>query len=186
MANWFIALPVQVEGVEPIPEPPPRVRLFSAADRHCTIAFLGPVGASQARIAWERVGDLFAPEGPKSGSFEALRPLGNPRKPSALAAIVREGREELGALIARTRAPLLEAAGAAPDDRDPLPHVTLGRIQRRASGSERRAALAWAATVALGSTRFAADSVALYTWSEDRSLRLFDRIEEQRLVASGG
>ena len=76
--------------------------------------------------------------------LDLVKALGNPRKPSALSALVGEGQEPLSEMIAEARAPLLAAADAPPDDRPPLPHMTIARIQRRAKGAERREALRWA------------------------------------------
>jgi 2'-5' RNA ligase len=81
-------------------------------------------------------------------------------------------------MIAEARVPLLEAAGAPLDTRPPLPHMTIGRVQRRATASERRAALQWAGSIDLRGASFTVTSVALYTWSDDRQERLF-RIVEQ-------
>ncbi|MDH3484967.1 MAG: 2'-5' RNA ligase family protein [Myxococcales bacterium] len=178
--NWFIAFPMQVEGLRLVPEPPPRVRVFPNADLHCTLSFLGSVTEADARSAWSRVPDLVRSEA-VAGSFDEVRPLGNPRKPSALSAMVGEGREPLSAMIARARTALLEAAGAPPDDRPPLPHMTLARIQRRASSGERKAAVRWAQSLELGDTSFLASSVALYTWADDRRERLFQIVEQRAL-----
>ncbi len=173
---------MQVEGLRLVPEPPPRVRVFGSADRHCTLGFLGSVTEADARRAWSRVPDLVNSEA-VTGSFVEVKPLGNPRKPSALSAMVGDGRESLSAIIAHARGPLLEAAGAPPDERPPLPHMTLARIQRRASAGERRAALRWAESLKLADTSFVASSVALYTWADDRRERLFQIVEQRGLGA---
>jgi 2'-5' RNA ligase len=97
--------------------------------------------------------------------------------------MIGEGKTPLATMIDRARAPLLEAAGAPPDDRDALPHMTFARIQRRATPKERRAALAWARSLDLGDASFVIRSVALYTWTEDRRERLF-QIVKQRFLGS--
>ena len=178
--NWFIAFPMQVEGLHFAGEPPPRVRLFAMADLHCTLGFLGSVAETDARRAWGRVHDLVNSEA-VAGSFTEVKPLGNARKPSALSAMVGEGRMPLCAMINQARAPLLEAAGAPPDERSPLPHMTLARIQRRASSTERKAALGWAQSLELADASFVAASVALYTWADDRRDRLFQIVEQRSL-----
>ena len=155
---------------------PPRVRVFAAADLHVTLGFLGSVQASEAQKAWDRIG-AFASFRRVSGTFSGVEPLGHPRKPSALSAIVESGTEALSEMISEARAPLLEAAGAPEDTRPPLPHMTLARIQRRANAAERRAALRWARDIDLREVEFTATSVALYTWSDDRQERLFKIVE---------
>lgn len=154
--------------------------MFAASDLHVTLAFLGPVGAQAARRAWEVVGRV-AGFREVTGSFSGVEALGNRRKPSALSVIVAEGATALGAMIAQSRASILEAADAPPDDRPPLPHVTVARIQRRAGGAERRAALRWAKAIDLQGVSFVITSVALYTWSSDRQERLFDIVERRDL-----
>ena len=162
------------------PDPPPRVRLFSASDLHVTLGFLGAVQEKLALSAWQRIAD-FPSFRRVAGSFTGVEPLGHPRKPSALSAVVDRGRKELSEMIAEARGPLLKAAGAPEDDRPPLPHMTLARIQRRASSAERREALAWAKAIDLDAVTFHAASVALYTWSNDRRERLFQIVEQLEL-----
>ena len=172
---------MQVEALL-IPPAPPRVRVFTEDDLHVTLGFLGPVRDSAALAAWQGI-DRFPSFRRVDGTFSRVRALGHPRTPSALSALIDEGERELSAMIAEARAPLLEAAGAPPDDRSPLPHMTIARIQRRASAAERRRALDWAQGIELRGARFVASQVALYTWSTDRQSRLF-QIVEQRALAS--
>ena len=59
--------------------------------------------------------------------------------------------------------------------------MTIARVQRRASGDERRKALAWKDAIQLRDASFQASDVALYTWSSDRQARLFDIVERQQM-----
>jgi len=172
---------MQVEGLH-LPQSPPRVRVFTGSDRHVTLGFLGPVQELEAQKAWDRIGE-FPSFRPVSGSFAGVEPLGHPRKPSALCAMIEAGREPLAEMIEEARATLLSAAGAPEDSRPPLPHMTLARIQRRASAAERRDALRWVRGIDLRGVTFAARSVALYTWADDREERLFRIVEEQALAS---
>jgi 2'-5' RNA ligase len=144
------------------------------------LGFLGPVEESSAREAWGVVGryDSFRPV---VGSFSGVQALGNRRKPSAISAVVAEGARALSEMITQSRALVLAAADAPPDDRPPLPHVTVARIQRRAKAAERRAALGWADALDLTAASFVASSVALYTWASNREQRLFDIVERRHL-----
>jgi 2'-5' RNA ligase len=144
------------------------------------LGFLGAVQEKTAREAWSRVGD-FDSFRQVAGSFSSVEPLGNRRKPSALSAIVEDGRGPLSDMIAEARGPLLAAAGAPEDTRPPLPHMTLARIQRRASGPERRLALRWARDLDLGGVTFHAESIALYTWASDRRTELFQIVEQREM-----
>ena len=175
-ANWFIAFPMQMGHFHLRPAPPARVRVFAASDLHITLGFLGAVQESDARKAWDQIENV-ASFRRVQGSFSGVESLGHPRKPSALAAMVETGRDPLSEMISEARAPLLRAAGAREDSRPPLPHMTLARIQRRASAAERREALRWARSIDLRGVTFAADAVALYTWAEDRQERLFQIVE---------
>jgi 2'-5' RNA ligase len=153
------------------------VRLFATTDLHVTLSFFGSVQQADARKAWALIGS-FSSFRRVTGSFRGVEPLGNPRKPSALSAIVDAGWQPLSEMIAEARAPLLEAAGAPLDTRPPLPHMTIGRVQRRATAAERRAALRWAESIDLRGASFTVTSVALYTWSDDRQERLFQIVEQ--------
>ena len=167
---------MQVDGLRLHPAPPARVRVFSTSDLHVTLGFLGSVEESDARRAWDRIGDYPSLQR-VTGSFSGIEPLGHPAKPSALSAMVDAGREPLAEMIAEARETLLSAAGAPEDTRPPLPHMTLARIQRRANAAERRHALRWAHTIDLRGVTFTAPSVALYTWADDRQERLFQIVE---------
>ena len=147
-----------------------------------TLGFLGSVQESDARRAWERIGE-FPSFRTVTGSFSGVEPLGHPSKPSALCAMVDDGREPLAGMITEARQTLLSAAGAPEDTRPPLPHMTLARIQRRAKAAERRQALRWADAIDLRAVTFTAPSVALYTWADDRQERLF-QIVERRVFGS--
>ena len=167
---------MQVDGLRLHPAPPPRVRVFATSDLHVTLGFLGSVQESDARRAWERIGE-FPSFRMVTGSFSGVEPLGHPSKPSALCAMVDDGREPLAGMITEARQTLLSAAGAPEDTRPPLPHMTLARIQRRAKATERRQALRWAHSIDLRAVTFTAPSAALYTWADDRQERLFQIVE---------
>jgi 2'-5' RNA ligase len=158
------------------------VRVFATSDLHVTLGFLGSVGESAARRAWERIGEFRSFQSVK-GSFGGVEALGHPGKPSALCAMVDDGREPLAEMILEAREALLSAAGASEDSRPPLPHMTLARIQRRAKAAERRQALRWSNTIDLRAVTYTAPSVALYTWADDRQERLF-RIVERHIFGS--
>ena len=172
---------MQVEGFH-LPPAPKRVRVFGVDDLHLTLCFFGSVQEVDARRAWEGI-DRFGALRAVDGTFAEAKPLGHPKKPSALTAMVGEGRDAFDDMIVEARSPLLEEAGAPPDDRPPLPHMTFARIQRRADAAERRAALAWLDRLDLTRARFAVRDVALYTWSADRQARLFDVVERRRMRA---
>ncbi len=174
--NWFVGLPVAAGAwFDALPPPPAEVRLFAATDLHATVAFLGAVEESAARRAFALA--VTWPTGPLDVQLAGLRALGNRRKPSALSVMLGDGAEAVADGISAVRDEMLTTAGARPDRRPPLPHVTLARIARRADAGQRRAALAWAEAVDLGAPAVRLDRIALYTWSVDRRARLFDLVE---------
>jgi len=182
-ANWFVALPVEAgPWLDRLTPPPPGVRLFAPSDLHATVAFFGDVGEAAASDAFTLAERWHG--GPIEVGLGGLRALGPRRRPSALSATLESGEASVAAGITAVRDDMLDAAGARPDRRPPLPHVTLARIARRASDAERRAALAWASAIDLGGPQIVLDRIALYTWSSDRRQRLFDVVEEQSLTMS--
>ncbi|MBW2455023.1 MAG: hypothetical protein JRI68_10955 [Deltaproteobacteria bacterium] len=178
--NWFVGLPVAADRwlSRLVADAPQFLRVFHPADLHATVAFLGPCGAERAHQAWDQVGQR------ELQSFDVtlggLKALGNPRSPSALSVVVQEGFERAAELIRSLRAPMIEAAGARPDPRAPLPHITVARIGRKASGHQRRDALAWVEAKAPVGAAVTMDRICLYTWAEDRRVRQFREVEQRR------
>ena len=178
--NWFIALAVPAAPwFSRVSEPPNGVRLFHPDDLHITVAFLGACGQQAAEAAFE-----IAPKWP-TGVVDAtlgpVEPMGNPRRPSAFAAIVREGADVLGDAILVVRSEMCARAGARIEERAPKPHVTIARPKRKAEGVQRKAAQAWAAAISLGEPRVRLSRLVLYTHSVDRSERLFQEHAEMAL-----
>lgn len=183
--SWFIALPVLREDAEALvaalPPPPPGLRLMPAADLHVTVAFFGSVGEERARAGWEA---LSLPLAPLVATVGPVVALGNPRRYSALGVRLAEGRDAVEAAIAAARdAPIL-AAGAEPEDRPPLAHVTIARPPKGARPRERSAGLDWAAKVSLGGPLHLG-TVALYTLRADPTPASRYRIVTSRPLAAG-
>ncbi len=176
MANWFIGLPIPSDPwFQTLPEPPANVRAFAAEDLHATVAFLGRVGAEQASAAFELAQNW--PTGPIPAILEEVGPMGNPRRASALSAMIQAESGLLEQAIDSVRDAMLAAAGAPPDQRPPLAHVTLARIGRKASKQERKNAISWAEGLDLGRPAVRIDRLALYTWAQNRKRQLFEIVE---------
>jgi 2'-5' RNA ligase len=174
-ANWFVGLPVSPSGwFEAVGPPPPFVRLFAPTDVHVTVAFLGRVTEEAARAAWAATA---WDDGPVDVTFGNVVPMGSPRHWSALSVLLASGREGVEAGIGRHRGAPYAAAGAEPDDRPPLAHVTIGRLKRNADRSARARARAWAESIVLPNRMVRLDRIALYTWSDDRAETLFRIVE---------
>ena len=183
-ANWFIGLPVAAGPWLSRLEPPAGlcVRLFAPSDLHLTVAFLGAVSREAAHAAFAQVGSFAL--APCEVRLGPLVPLGRPARASAFSALLSEGREVVEQAISDARAAMFAAAGARPDTRPALAHLTLARPQRRASDLEVRAATEWARGVDLGAPMVRLDRIALYTWGADRARQLF-RIELAQALPSG-
>jgi 2'-5' RNA ligase len=169
--EWFAPLVADV---------PPNLRVFHPDDLHMTVAFLGGCGEEAARSAFVLAEGHPAP--PFTVTLGGLAAMGNPRRPSALSLLLEEGRDQAVAIIAALRDDMCKLAGARPDDRPPKPHITVARPPRRANGSERRAAVAWAESVAPLGAKVTVDRLCLYTWSEDRKVRQFREVASTPLA----
>lgn len=176
--NWFIGWPFDAE-VE-LGDVPPKVRRFVPKDRHTTSVFLGPVRKEVAQRAWALIHD--DPGKPVTVSLGPVRLLGGVR-PSAVSAIIDRGADDLRAMMMNHRQILVDAALMPKSDREPLPHVTLARVQRSASKEQHDIAVQWAEGLTV-EAKTVFDRLALYTWSEDRTASLFTIRAEVHLFAS--
>jgi len=170
--NWFLALRVPTEAWwSRVSAPPEGVRKFVPDDVHLTVAFLGPVHQRAAEAAFEIAPQW--PTGPLDVTLTSVVAMGNPRRPSALSAIVGDGADELSRAIVSVRREMFERAGARADDRPPLPHVTIARPSRSIGRAERERALEWAKSLDLGNPQVRLSQLNLYAHSDDRRIRLF-------------
>lgn len=171
--NWFVALGVPADSWwSRVTAPPPGVRLFHPDDLHLTVAFLGPVSCGDAEAAFAVACEDW-PTGPIGIALGEVRPMGNPRRPSALSALVSDGAADLSEAISSLRDRTCATAGVRADGRAPLPHVTIARPSRSATAAEREAAVAWATRLDLGGPRGTLGRLVLYGWAPDRGVRLF-------------
>lgn len=177
--NWFVGLTVPAGSwlSDIAGDVPPEIRMFTPSDLHLTIAFLGLMHPA-AKLDIIQLIDTksFAPF---TISFGRLRPLPSERNVTALSFEIVRGHDEAARLIEAWRSPLLSKAGAKPDDRPALPHVTIARPQRIFGAAGRKAALAWAETIEPPEVELTINRIALYTWAMNRHERLFDVVYER-------
>ena len=179
--NWFIGLPVPAGTWfdERVVSVPSSVRRFHPADLHLTVAFLGNIDEMAAAQAWRVAGNW--PDGAVEITLGSVVPMGNPRRASALSALLVGGHDEISSGIAACQNVFLEAASCLPEQREPKPHLTVGRIRRKARGPDRSEALAWAAALDVYGARATVSELALFTWSHDRRERQFRIVESRTL-----
>jgi 2'-5' RNA ligase len=183
--NWFFGFPVDGTFVLGLPEPPKALRRYHPEDIHMTLAFLGGCGEPAAFRALAALDELLAVSPPSviETTLDEVVPMGaSKRDYSALSALLGQGRAEAVALITAFRDPLTLAASGRRERRPAKPHITLARPRRRATDADREAGVAWAGALDLRAVAVRLDRVALYTWTEVRTERLF-RIVEQRRFA---
>ena len=184
--NWFVALPVPKgtgwldaagDGL------PKGIRRFVEADIHFTVAFLGACGKDNAERAWNRLVNENLGVAPIRAAPEGWKAMGTAKQPSAYALTLKPdvGGGSVAALIHRWRPILLEAAGCRPDRRPALPPVTLARPGRKDARRLAPVMHQWMATAPVPQSNAVLNKIALYTWAEDRSARLFQVVAEQEL-----
>lgn len=182
--NWFIALPVppQPGWIPSLDLLPPELRRFVPQDRHLTLAFLGACGKERARRAWAALAPL------RHGSIgvrpDSWRAMGPARRPSAYALQVSEGGPALAELIRLWGDRARRGAGLPPEDRVPLPHITVARPPRRRAEALQLPMRRWMRTAPVPRGPFLLRRIALYGWSPDRMDRLFRIVAHRRLDAA--
>ena len=178
--NWFVALPVSWNGVSRVLSTlPPECRGFHPDDLHMTVAFLGAMPADRKEPVIEVMKGIQA--GAMSVQLGPLLTLPSSSRVSALSFSVSAGREQVESLISQCRGPLLKAAGAKPDHRPPLAHLTIARPLRKARETGKRKAREWAGQVIPPENKLTLSRLALYTWADDRRTRQFQIVFETTL-----
>jgi len=178
--NWFIALPVSATAAPPQLDDLPRVlERFAVSDLHVTIAFLGRIDAATAWGAWHSASRIEA--GPIRAHARGRLTLGSPRRPSACGLELDDDAGRIAAIIERHRDALRAVVGLPPEDRDALPHVTLGRVPRKRRLEGKAAVKSWVARGDAEAWRTTLDRIGLYTRASDRRSRYFARVAERPL-----
>lgn len=176
-ANWFVAIPFPLANLEGLlAHLPESCRGFHQEDLHLTVAFLGamdPVLQSAVETAMNRI-----EAAPVEVTLGNPRALPTRRKPSAFCLELARGRDRVASWIGAWRGDLYAAAGSRPDDREPLPHLTIARPRRSQGQLSRSEGLSWLDALRPPDGVFRLDRLALFTWASDRRERLFKRVHE--------
>lgn len=177
--NWFVALPVR--GTETLLAKlaitvPHEVRLFYPEDTHLTIAFMGAIPKERTAKVLQVMQQIDFE--PFKISLSSLIPLPSAKHTSAFSYKLDQGHPQVVAIMDQWRDALLQAGGAPPDHRPPLPHLTIGRPQRKWGRQGAEQGIQWAANLTPITFEAVIDRVALYTWSDDRRHNQFKIVEE--------
>lgn len=182
-ANWFVALPVSADSwLDPLTASLPQsCRAFAASDLHITLAFLGAMPADRIPGIEALVQQIKSQS--ISASFSSFLALPSSKRLSAMTLGLDRGHDSVAALMRQHRDELIAAAGARPDQREPLPHMTFARPIRKYGSQARQDALAWMTQAPMPKAELILDRVALYTWSDQRPKVQFRKVFEKRLDA---
>ena len=180
--NWFVGLHVPTDGwfAPLVADAPDHLRVFHPDDVHLTVAFLGGCGEDAAMAAWARA-DLSDGMPAFDATLDTMRPMGYPRRPSALSLTLSDGHDEAVAIMRGLRDPMVAAAGRPPETREPLPHITVARPARNCSPAERKAAVVWAKDKPSLQAAVRIETLSLYTWSDDRRQQQFRAVVSRQL-----
>lgn len=183
--NWFVGYPVldgpwRKEALEGVPD---GMHIFSPADLHLTLAFLGGVSEGDARRAWTLAQNT--PPQSVTATLHTIAPFGKKSRPSAFSMTLArdEAREELCRALQGLGAKMRKEVGLEPEKRSPRPHITVARPGFKASDALRSQGLVWCENTPISGARTRLDRIALYTWSRDRRKSLFRIVEEMRLIS---
>lgn len=179
--NWFIGFPVDSAGwyEEVITNVPDGIKSFNPTDLHITFAFLGPVTPEAAQKAWQLTLDAGMQR--LSTSLGPMEAFGDPLKPSAYAFTLGTGWAQVSSYMQAYRDSVLAAVGREPVYK-PRPHITVARPPRKAGDALRARGTAWATGVIPPDVSLQLDSLALYTWAENREIKQFEAVETAMLV----
>lgn len=179
--NWFVGLVVPGDGwlEKVLVDVPETIKPFHKEDLHMTIAFFQAMDPTYHEPVMAVMDQI------KSQTFEIslgkLLLLPSPKRASALSFGLEQGCSEVSAFMSQWREPLTEAAKAKPDQRDPLPHITVARPIRRFKEKAQADARVWVGQTVTPADVIQVSKLALYTWSEDRKSRQFQKIYEKPL-----
>lgn len=107
------------------------VRWTEAPNIHVTLKFLGETEATLVPLIEERLERLVRPLFPFEVQCQGLGAFPDPDRARILWAGLDPKGAEVMSLLRLTIERELEELGFAPDERDYLPHVTLGRVRSR-------------------------------------------------------
>lgn len=172
--NWFIGWPlapgrvdelVAVMGVRPRVDP---------RDRHLTAAFLGPVGARRAQLAWAAVQALDVVR--VELQLDRYAALGRGRRTVVLEAAA--GNARCAELMAVIRTAAAQACGLEPDSRPPWPHVTVDRRRQALAAGE---LLSWNRQLAGRTVSIELERLALFGRAEAQAGQRYQIVAERVL-----
>ncbi len=179
--NWFAAFPIPAQDwlPETLKGLPEQCLGFQVEDIHMTIAFFRAMDPSRAQDVIQFIKTIQAK--PFEIQLGSVLTLPTPKRFSALAFSLSTGREKACEYIGAFRDGLSQAAHTQSENRPPLAHITIARPKRKYGPGGQRVAREWASKIKPAKDRLLVDRIALYTWSEDRQTRQFQKVYERTL-----
>ncbi len=155
-------------------ESPGGVNWQDAADLHITMAFLGPWQETHVPTIKKMLPSLpAAPDTVTAGNWLLLP---RPEKFSAVAIGVVNGAGALKEIMSEWHEPLRRLVGGPPSRGEFMPHITLGRPDRKAGNQDMDGWREWVEKRAPQPVEWKVEAPAVYTWADDRTVRRFRRV----------
>jgi len=177
--NWFVAWPVAgaAEWLATLEAGAPGgLRFLAPEDLHVTLAFLGRYEPGMLKKMTSLLKGLPLREIAVVAP-ERLAALPQPRRFSALAFSLADGRMEVEAQIAKWRDRLCREAGAKLESRPVFPHFTIARPERRIGEADRDAALEWLEQLPVQSAiKLRLEPPRIYTWASGEAVTRYQRL----------
>ncbi len=177
--NWFVAWPVNgaEEWIAALEAGAPGgLNFLAPADLHVTLAFLGRHDPGQLAKMSALLKSFPLRE--VEATLSQFTAFPQPRRFSALAFVLGQGRVDVEAQIAKWHDRICREAGAKIDVRPSLPHVTVARPDRRIGESDRNEALEWMRQLS-PQTHIALrlERPRLYTWADRGSSARYQMLD---------
>jgi 2'-5' RNA ligase len=177
--NWFVAWPVvgADEWLTTLEAGAPGgLRFLAPGDLHVTLSFLDRYNPALLKKMTSLLKGLPLRE-VETIAPDRLAALPQPRRFSALAFNLADGRMEVEAQIAKWRDRLCREVGAKLESRPVLPHFTVARPERRIGEADRDAALEWLEQLPSQSAiKLRLERPRIYTWAAGDSENRYEML----------
>jgi 2'-5' RNA ligase len=137
-----------------------KVNWVQPANFHLTLRFLGETPADRVPQVADAADGVWSSVAPGEGVLRGVGAFPNPRSPRVAWVGLTDGAEVLRGLAKALDAALQASLGLAPEGRELVPHLTIGRVQQPRRDPALEAAIAELASAEAGS--FTISRLVLY------------------------